>query len=351
MATDVALLGYSTLSDVVANYTSLDAAAKFVMPTRILDRMTPLVKMLPMKASNNILSNIALRTDSLPVASTRMYNQGIKSTASKNTPINDPIALFQDRSSVDYDLWRVQNEPNVWRADQDMNHIEALMQLMESTLFYGSIAQNPGAFNGLSTRFNNLESYPNGDTSGVFLPNVWNGGSTTGPCCSAWMIQFSEDTVYGIYPPNTPAGLSVRDLGENSRQLAAQTGSVGDVYQYQVLETLLTWYMGIQIADECCVQRIANINPVGFSGPNGFDENIFIQAKNNLRRPDGPNTVIFVNRQLKSQIDIRAVSQKINAYTNFNIDGTDVWGRTVTTFQGIPIYTAEKLLSTETVLT
>jgi hypothetical protein len=351
MATDVALLGYSTLSDVVGNYTSLDSAARFVMPTRILDRMTPLVKMLPMKASNNILSNIALRTDSLPTASNRMFNQGIKSTASKNTSLNDPIALFQDRSSVDYDLWRIQNDPNAWRADQDMNHIEGLMQLMESTLFYGSIAQNIGAFNGLSTRFNNFESYPNGDTSGVFQPNVWSGGATTGPCTSAWMIEFGEDTVYGIYPPNTQAGMSIRSIGEQQRQLAAQTGSVGDVYAYQVLETILTWYMGMQVADECCVQRIANINPVGFSGPNGFDENIFIQAKNNLRRPDSPTVAIFVNRQLKSQIDIRAVSQKINAYTDFDRNGTDVWGKPVTTFQGIPIYVAEKLLSTESPLT
>ena len=63
---DVPQLGYSTLTDIVANYSSTDAGARFVMPKRVLDRMTPLVKMLPMVASNNILSNIATRTDSLP---------------------------------------------------------------------------------------------------------------------------------------------------------------------------------------------------------------------------------------------------------------------------------------------
>jgi hypothetical protein len=90
---------------------------------------------------------------------------------------------------------------------------------------------------------------------------------------------------------------------------------------------------------------------VGFSGPNGFDENIFIQAKNNLPRSgEGSGTVIFVNRQLKAQIDIRAVSQKINAYTYFNSNETDVFGRSVTKFQNIPIYVAEKILSTETVV-
>ena len=349
MATDVSQLGYSTLTDILANYSSTDAGATFVMPKRVLDRMTPLVKMLPLKPSNNVLSNIATRTDSLPVASTRRFNEGIKATAAKNTPLNDPIALFEDYSEVDKDLWEIQNNPNAWRMDQDMNHIEALFQLMESNLFYGSLAQNPGGFNGLATRFNNLESYPNGDTS--WQPNVWNGGAISGNVCSAWMIEFGEDSVYGIYPPNTPAGLSVRDLGEITKELSSGTGAVGLNYMYQVLRTMLRWYLGMQVADERCVQRICNINPVALSTAN-FDENIFIEAKNWLpRNGEGSGTVIFVNRALKTQIDIRAVSQKINAYTYFNSNETDVFGRSVTKFQNIPIYVAEKLLSTETVLT
>jgi hypothetical protein len=350
--TDVLQLPYSTLLDIVQNYTSADAAARFVLPKRILDRMTPLVKMLPMKPSNNILSNIAVRTDSLPVASTRTFNQGIQPTAAKNAPISDPIALFEDYSEVDKDLWELQNDPNAWRADQDMNHVEGLFQLMESTLIYGSLSQNAGAFNGLATRFNNKESYPNGDQS--WVPNVWDGGgSSVTNVTSAWMIEFGDDSVYGIYPPNTPAGLSIRDLGEVTKELATGTASTGLNYLYQVLRTLLRWYMGIQIADERCVQRIANINPTALSSPGTFDENIFIQAKNWLPRAgEAPGTVILVNRNLKTQIDIRAVSQKINTYFTPPSDNSmDVFGKAVTKFQNIPIYVAEKILSTETAIT
>lgn len=351
MSTDIQQLPYQTFTDIVSVYSSLDAGAKFVLPTRVLDRMTPLVKMIPMISSNNILSNIAVRTDSLPIASTRRWNEGIKATASKNAPLNDPIALFEDYSEVDFDLWEIQNNPEMWRAQQDMNHIEGLFQLMESTLLYGSLATNPGSFNGLSTRFNNLESYPNGDTS--WKPNVWNGGLATGPATSAWMIEFGDDTIYGIYPPNTPAGLSFRDLGEITKELSSGTGSVGTNYMYQVLRTMLRWYLGIQIADERCVQRIANINPIGFSGPSGFDENIFIQAKNQLPRfGEASGTVILVNRDLKTQIDIRAVSQKINTYfTPPGDNSMDVFGKAVTKFQNIPIYVAEKISSLETIVT
>jgi len=351
MATDVSVLGYNTLTDILANYSSADAGARFVLPKRVLDRMTPLVRMLPLKSSNNVLSNIATRTDSLPVASTRRFNEGIKATVAKNAPINDPIALFEDYSEVDKDLWELQNDPNAWRADQDMNHIEGLFQLMESTLLYGNIGVSPGAFNGLATRFNNLTSVPNGDAS--WHANVWDGGcAVASSVTSAWMIEFGDDSVYGIYPPNTPAGLSVRDLGEVTKELASGTSATGANYLYQVLRTMLRWYLGIQIADERCVQRIANINPVALAG-NNFDENIFIEAKNWLPRAgEAPGTVILVNRALKTQIDIRAVTQKINTYFTPPSNGTmDVFGKAVTRFQNIPIYVAEKILSTESVVT
>ncbi len=341
---DVSVLGYSTLMDIVSNYSSTDAGARFVMPKRVLDRMTPLVRMLPLKASNNILSNIATRTDSLPVAQNRSFNQGIKATAAHNIAINDPIAMFEDYSEVDKALWKIQNDPNMWRADQDMNHIEGLFQIMESKLFYGNASD--GSYNGLATRFNSLSQYPNGDQSWHY--NVWsNGGS--GNVTSAYMLELGDDSIYGIYPPNTPAGLSVEDLGESTKELATGTANTGANYLYQVLRTHLLWYLGIQVSDERAVQRICNINPTALS-TNNFDENVFIEAKNWLpRNGEAPGTVIIVNRDLKTQIDIRAVSQKINTYfTPPSNDSMDVFGKAVTRFQNIPIYVSEKILSTET---
>ena len=57
-----------------------------------------------------------------------------------------------------------------------------------------------------------------------------------------------------------------------------------------------------------------------------------------------------MNRLLKTQVDIRSVSQKLNAYTYFDSKETDVFGRSVTKFQNIPILVSEKILSTETVV-
>lgn len=350
MSTVVSQLGYTTLQDVINNYSTSDARAPFVMAARVLDRMCPLIRYLPMIPANQILSNIAVRTDSIPTPSTRRFNEGVLPTAAKNTPISDPMALFEAFSEVDEELWKIQNEPNMWRQDQDLNHVEGFKQLMESLLFYGNLSQDPGQFNGLATRFNNLESYPNGDTS--WQPNVWNNGATSGAVTSAWFLELGQMKVYGIYPPNTPGGLNIEDLGRATKEMAtASTGGPFLNKMYQVLRTHLTWRMGMQVNDERCVQRICNINPTILS-TNNFDENVFIAAKNQLPGAgEAPGTVLLMNRQLKTEVDIRAVSQKLNAYTFFSANEVDVFGRSVTKFQNIPILVSEKILNTETVIT
>jgi hypothetical protein len=131
---------------------------------------------------------------------------------------------------------------------------------------------------------------------------------------------------------------------------AATGGGPSNNYKYEVLRTHLTWRIGLQVNDERCVQRIANINPVALSS-NNFDENIFIEAKNQLpSRGEAPGTVLLMNRQLCSQVDIRSVSQKLNAYTYFSSKETDVFGRSVSKFQNIPILMAEKIFNTETIV-
>ena len=78
---------------------------------------------------------------------------------------------------------------------------------------------------------------------------------------------------------------------------------------------------------------------------------MFIAAKRQLPHGgEASGTAIFVNRDLATQIDIMATVKKLNAYTNFSSGDVDVFGKSVTKFQNIPIYVSEKILSTETVV-
>ena len=342
MATDISLLGWYTLLDVVQDYTSQAGNALLLEIARVMDREIPLLKILPMVASNEILSNLASRSNYLPSPGTRRFNEGILSTASKNTPIRDDVALFADYIEVDKEEWEIQNEPDKWRANKVKDHLVGLEKKLETVLWYGNPAYEPGSFRGMATKFNNLTSTPNGLSD--WPANVWNGGASSTPATSAYFMELGPEKVYGIYPKNLAGGLHIQDLGEQTKENSAAAGSTGLNYMYQVLRTYIRWALGIQVLDERCVQRIANINPTALAA-NNFDENIFIQAKNWLPgKGEAPGTVLFMNRALKTQVDIRAVSQKINTYFVQNQDNGDVFGRGVTRFQNVPILVSEMLL-------
>jgi hypothetical protein len=107
----------------------------------------------------------------------------------------------------------------------------------------------------------------------------------------------------------------------------------------------------LDIADERCVQRYANINALDSSGKpattNIIDEEILITMLNRLPgMGEDPGTFIFMNRTLKTQADILAI-RKMNTF--FTQDGNgDAWGRPVTRFRGVQILVSEKMSDTET---
>lgn len=339
------LLGYSTLIDVVNEYTSLDAKGQYIWAAEVLNRKCPLLKVLPMIASNNVMSNIGVRDSYIGSPGTRRFNEGIVPTATHSTPISEPIAMFEDYSEVDYALWKIQNDPNAWRQSQDRRKVEGLTQKLETTLFYGNYSTvDPGGFNGLATRFNTKTSRPNSDTSWPY--NTYDGGGTTGVVTSIWLVEFGPKKVFGIYPPNFPGGLKIEDKGQVTKEAGYAQTTAGALYE--VLRTHFVWMIGLMVEDERCVQRYANVATTGSS--NIFDEEVLITLKNQLPGAgEDPGTVILVNRTVKTQMDIRAVTQKMNTYFIQEPTG-DVWGRPVTRFQGIPVLVAEMIVNTETAI-
>ena len=336
--TTSAVLGYSTLMDVVNDYTSLDGNAQFIYAANVLAKNKMFVRDMPMVASNQIMSNIGSRTSYLPTPGTRQFNKGVAPTASHNTPFNDPIAMVEDYSEVDKALWQIQNDPNAWRQQKDAAKVEAMGQKAEDLIIYGSIATDPGAFNGLATRFNSLTTRPNGSSSWPY--NVVSGGGSGGDTTSIFVVQWGPNKVYGIYPKNLPGGLQVEDLGE----CTINSGSEASPYYYQGFRSHFVWNLGLVVEDERCVQRYANIETSGST--NIFDDDKLIEILGNL--PDGgaaPGTVIYVPRSIYTQLNIQAKDKN-----NVNYTPDNVWGGNIVTFRGVPVRLAEGIDETETVV-
>lgn len=334
----VATVGLYTIMDVINSYTSLDNQAQYIWAAKVMAKKMPLLRFLPFFPSNQIMSNIGSRVTYLPTPGTRRFNEGVALSASHKTPFTDPICMVEDYSEVDYALWKIQNDPNRWRQDEDAAKVEAMTQKMETIFIYGNIATDPASINGLATRFNSSTKRPNGVSTTPY--NVMLNGGSSGSLVDVWVLEMGANKVYGIYPKNLPAGLQIEDLGK----VTVNTTSLSTPTYMEALRTHFGWYAGLVVYDERCIQRLANIEITGTD--NLFDEDKLIKLLNRL--PGGgaaANTIILVTLDVKDQLDIRA-KDKINVqYTP-----DEVWGGNITKFKGVPVYISE-IMTTGTAIT
>jgi hypothetical protein len=327
--------GTYTIMDIINQYTSLDGKGSYLYAAEVMARKCPFVQDMPMFPSNQIFQHIDARRTVLSSPGTRRFNEGVAPSITKTEPFTEGIAMVEDWSEVDYALWQIQNDPNAWRQGEDKAKIESLTQKMENLILYGSLATDPAAFNGLTTRFNLSTRRPNGDTTWPYNCVLAGGSSSVS---SIWVIEWGQNKVFGVYPKNLPAGLKIEDKG----QVTVNTNTEAAPKYMDALRTHFCWYMGLVVKDERCVQRIANVELVLAS--NAFDPELLVDAINNLPGGgDAGNTVIYVNRTHKGQADKSALN-KLNTYFTQDASG-DVWGRRVTRFQGIPVRMAEKIVA------
>jgi hypothetical protein len=247
--------------------------------------------------------------------------------------------MVEDYSEVDYALWKIQNDPNQWRRDEDQAHVEGLTQKMEDLLFYGSIGTDPAAFDGLATRFNSLNRSPNGDST--WKPHVLGAGGSGGDTTSVYILEMGKNKVFGIYPKNLPGGLNIEDLGKHTVNL----NTLAAPKYMEALRTHFSWYMGLVVKDERCVQRYANIEVTG--SVNTFDEDVLIRLLERL--PGGgesPGTVILVGFAIKEYLNIRAKDKQ-----NVRYEADAIWGPNVTKFRGVPVIRAERIIEAESAVT
>jgi hypothetical protein len=334
--TTTAVLGWDTLSDVINSYTSLDGQAQYIDAINVLAKKCPFAKVLPAKASNQIMSNIGSRVSYLPTVGTRQFNYGVAPTTSHTTPFSEDIAMFEDYSRVDKALWGIQNNPNQWRTAQNMRKVEAMAQSIETTLLYGNRGTDPSSINGICTRFNSLTRRPNSSSTEPY--HVVSAGGSGGDTTSVILVEPGPMKVSLIYPKNMPAGMQIEDRGQQTVNL----GSEASPMLLEMLVTHFVQFIGLDIEDERCVQRYTNIEVSGSS--NIFDEDQLIGMINNLpSMGEGPGTFILAGRKIKTQLDIRAKDKN-----NINYGPDNIWGPNVTKFRGIPVILDEMLSESET---
>jgi len=276
--------------------------------------------------SNQLLSHIITRRNSLPSGEHRKFNAGVSPAASSTTQVVEPIAMLESYSEPDKALADMSPDKDQFLMNEDTAHIEGMSQTMMDTLMYGNRGTAPEEIDGLAQRL-----------STIAQNNVVSCGGSGSDLTSVFLVQWGINKVHMIYPRNSPT------MGVERIFLGEDTATDSNSKKYQIYRTHLKVYYGLAVHDERCIRRLCNIETAGSS--NLFDDDLLIEQLNLM--PYGRSgLVIYCNATVKSQMD-KIAKDKSNVY--YKPD--EIFGRPVTTFQGVPVRQVDAILNTESAIT
>jgi len=292
----------------------------------VLAEKNDILNDIPFRPANDTFVNKTVRRSKEPAGAWRKLNEGISPGMAKTTVKWDVIGLLESYGLHDVEIIDNMPDPKQARNDENVAHIAGMGKTMATALMYGSTTATPEKFNGLAPRLDDISASP------TVISQGGSGGDTT----SIFVVDWGPDTVHGIYPKNSVAGLDHQNMG-------IQLVDDPDSLKYRAYVDWFTWRMGLAVKNPKSIGRYCNIEASGSS--NIFDEDNLIKVI--IQMTQGPGMRIYVNKTIMAQMWIR-LKDKTNVHFT-RIDGLDAGGAPMA-FNGIPIRQVDKILDTEVVV-
>ncbi len=270
----------------------------------------------------------------LPTPTWRKLYGGVQPTKSTTVQVTDSVGMLEAYAEVDKALADLNGNTAAFRLSEDRAHLEGMNQEFASTLFYGNEASEPEAFTGFGARFND-QSASNGEN---ILTSAATPDSTDNT--SIWLVVWGPNTVHGIYPKGSKAGLNMEDKGQVTIESIDGQGGRMEAYR-----THYRWDCGLSVRDWRYVVRI-NIDQEDLvknagSGPDLVD--LMTQAVELVPSLSMGRPAFYVNRTVRSFLR-RQIANKVAAST---LTIEQVAGKHVTMFDGIPVRRCDSITNTE----
>ena len=311
---------------------AIDTIAELLAQTNpVLDDMTYVEGNLP-------TGHRSTARTGLPAVSFRKLYGGVLPDKSTTAQITDSCGMLEAYAEVDKALADLAGDSMQFRMSEDKAWIEAMSQKAASSIFYANEALVPEGFTGLTPRFDAATGAENSDN----MFSAFNTNAAT--CTSIWLVGWSPETVFGIYPKGSQAGLQVQDKGQVTIENAGNdTNFTGRMEAYR---THYRWDLGLVVRDWRYVSRLHSIE-VGSvkgdlaSGPDLI--NAMIAMSERLPNLGNCRPVFYMNRKMMTFLRLQKLKK-----VAYNLTDETVAGKMVTMFNGIPIRRTDAILSTET---
>lgn len=276
---------------------------------------------------------VTVRTG-LPDVAWRKLNQGVPASKSTTAQIDEACGMLEGFGQVDKDLVELNGNTAEFRLQENMAYIESINQAMAQTLFYGDTSVNPERFLGMAPRFGtvNIANAQNAQ-------NVIDAGGTGTDNTSIWLVGWGANSVHGIYPKATQAGLIHEDLGLDTVSDAAGN-------RYRAYQDRYQWKCGLALRDWRYVVRIANvdISDLTKNASAGADLiDLMTRSLERIQSLSGVTPVFYCNRTIRSFLR----RQTVNKVASSTLAYDTVAGKPALRFAEVPVRRVDALLSNE----
>jgi hypothetical protein len=318
----------------------------------VLNRLSPVARNAFTLECNQGTQHVHSIRVGLPSVTWGRLYQGIPQSKSGRAQVTDTTGFVEGLSSVDSRLLAIAKNPAALRMQESESFMEAMQQEAETGVFYHDVLTTPEKFKGLAARYNTL---PTGGSPTSASRQVVSAGGSGSVNTSIWFLTWSEKATHLLHPQGTSGGITSEDKGE---QRILDTNN----NPYYVKEMLFRWHLGVAVRDWRYNARVCNIDTTALVGGT-VDlykymskalyqlQNVYSTAMRNSGGAINANasaegrTVIYMNRTVLQALDAQGTSASLNAA--LRLGTTELEGRVVQTYRGIPIEVTDALLNTE----
>lgn len=330
--------------------TRLDPEGKIPVIAEMLSQSNDYADDMPWVEANEHTGHEFVFRTSIPAGAWRQYNMGIPYSKSTTAKARVSVGMLEDYSQVDRALAEHSGDKEKFRESEDVAFLEGMSQTIAQTVIYGNTVQTPTEFMGLAGFYNTINT-----NTAQNAANVINGGGTGTSNTSLWLIGWGPETIFGIYPRGSKAGLDMEDKGD----VTPGFDSLGNRF-----EAYTSWFRqqaGLCPKDWRYGARLANLDTTtaGLAGANAPDlfallaqmELLFpklSKSTSGITKTDAPGAdhgvraVIYTNRTGRHWADVQAMR---NRNVLLRID--DYAGRPVDSYRGIPWKVIDQISNAE----
>ena len=346
------LSGRNTLIDVAKSF---GPDGKVATVAELLNQSNEIITYMNFIEGNLPTGHKGVVRTGLPSVTLRKFYKGVAASKSGRATIEDVCAMAEGRNEIDKDLADLNGNTAAFRLSEGLAFVESMNQTFAQQIIYGDTSTNPDGVLGLTPRYNSLSA------TNASSANIIDAGGSGSDNTSVWLVVWGENTVTGVYPKGSQAGLQQEDLGvidafdENNNRFRAYA-------------ELWKWKFGLHVKDWRYAVRIANIDVSDLTGQTGTQAVTAATWLNKLmikalaRIPSmGMGTATFLaSRTVKEMLSVGALdksqnalsfTQAVNQYGNVAPgsvagQGTGIQGGQLS-FLGVPVLTVDQILATE----